>query len=342
MIGDVLTSSILFKALRDIYPKAELHYLIYPHTKAVVAHNPYIDKLVFFDPKILQSPLKFLKFTSAIKKERYDVTIDVYAKIATALISKRSKAKIRISYKKQYIQFLYTHVFSLKKDPRALKTNAGFAIENRMLLLQALHKSFPVQVKPKIYLTEEEKYSAKNLLKSANLIGENVLMMGPLGSSGAKTYPLPYFAKILDYITENTDAKLLFNYTPAQKAQIKALLKHCKKETNIRIHLNIYGKSLRDFLALTSQCNAFIGNEGGQVNMAKALDIPTFAIFSPQVTKEAWSIYEGKRNYAIHVKEVVEKNKLENLSKEEKYQLFTPEKIFPKLEEFLSNINLLS
>lgn len=36
MIGDVLTTSILFEALKKEFPKAQLHYLVMKHTTPVI------------------------------------------------------------------------------------------------------------------------------------------------------------------------------------------------------------------------------------------------------------------------------------------------------------------
>ena len=49
MIGDVLASSIICNNLKNIFPDAEIHYLIYPFTKPVVENNPNIDRIVFFE-----------------------------------------------------------------------------------------------------------------------------------------------------------------------------------------------------------------------------------------------------------------------------------------------------
>ena len=62
MIGDVLTSTILFEALRSKYPNAQLDYLINSHTFAVVKHNPFIDNIVYFTPTVENNKFLFLKF----------------------------------------------------------------------------------------------------------------------------------------------------------------------------------------------------------------------------------------------------------------------------------------
>ncbi|MGY5847470.1 glycosyltransferase family 9 protein [Salegentibacter sp. HM20] len=338
MIGDVLTSSILFEALRIKYPEVELHYLIYPHTRPVVEHNPHIDRLIEYDKESLKSPLAFLKFAKSLKQVEYDIVIDVYSKIGSSLLSFLSEARKRISYRKWYTSFLYTDTFNYREK---LETNSGFAIENRMQLLQAIDKSFPLELKPKIYLIKEEKQAARERINREGIpTGKPLFMIGVLGSSEEKTYPLPYMAQVLDKIVAMTGASLLFNYIPSQKAQVEELLSYCEQNTRTNIYINLYGKSLREFLALTSHCDALIGNEGGAINMAKALNIPTFAIFSPQINKEVWALYEGDLNRAVHLADfkpqVIKNSKLSNA---EKYLKFKPEFIWKELQLFLNRIS---
>ena len=87
--------------------------------------------------------------------KQYDVVVDVYSKTSSNIMSWFSKAKTKISKYKHYTSFIYSHTF---KDAKIPKTNAGLAIENRLQLLEPLNISVTETIKPKIYLTEEEKY----------------------------------------------------------------------------------------------------------------------------------------------------------------------------------------
>ena len=111
MIGDVLTSSILFEALREKYPQGELHYLIQKHTVQVVENNPFIDKLLLFEPKE-ESTLDLAK---RVKAEKYEVVIDVYSKLNSAIVSALSGAGKRISYYKWYTASAYTRTFQTEE-----------------------------------------------------------------------------------------------------------------------------------------------------------------------------------------------------------------------------------
>ncbi|WP_189605245.1 glycosyltransferase family 9 protein [Salinimicrobium marinum] len=341
MIGDVLTSSILFEALRKKYPDAELHYLIYTHTFPVVEHNPFIDRILLFDPVVDLKPNGLLPLLKKIKKEKYDLVIDVYAKINTAIISAFSGATKRISYYKKYTSGAYTHTFELLTSP---KTSAGLAIENRMLLLTAVAKDFPAELKPKLYLTKEEISSAKALMKNAGIeVDKPVYMIGILGSSSEKTYPLKYMAEILNKIISSVPAaQLLFNYIPSQEKEAKELYNLCSPQTQQHIFFETYGRSLREFMAITAQCDALIGNEGGAVNMAKALNVPTFSIFSPQIKKENWSIYENEADHvSVHLKdyhpEFLTALSRKTLTKKaaQFYEQLKPNLILAKLNTFL-------
>jgi len=112
MIGDVLASTLLCEHLKIHFPEAQVHFLINEHTRAVVDGNPFIDKIVIFKNEFKKEKTQFYRFLKEIKKEQYDVVIDVYCKLESNLISYFTKAAIKISYKKWYSKFIYSHLFT--------------------------------------------------------------------------------------------------------------------------------------------------------------------------------------------------------------------------------------
>ncbi|WP_179352628.1 glycosyltransferase family 9 protein [Winogradskyella vidalii] len=342
MIGDVLATSILFEAIKHKYPDAELHYVINSHTYHVVENNPFIDQIHFFTPKHEKSKIQVYKFAQNLSKEKFDVVIDVYSQLSSNLISILSKAKTKISIDKNRNSLIYNHTF--KHKPKA-DTNAGLAIENRLQLLKPLGIDDSTIVRPKIYLTETEKNEAKQFLTSSGINLEKPrFMIGVLGSDSTKTYPFEYMAKVIDQVVlEQPESQILFNYIPKQEADAKAILDLCSTQTKKQIYFDVFGKSLRDFLAITSHCNALIGNEGGAINMAKALAIPTFTIFSPWIKKEAWNMFDdGQKHVSVHLKDynskpylTIEHPKVLKPKASELYTEFKPSYFKNDLKDFL-------
>ncbi len=340
MIGDVLVSSLICENLKLNYPKAKIHYVVNRFTLPVIENNPYIDEVVIFEDKYRSSKLEFYKFLKRINKEKYDVVIDAYSKLESNLISLFSAAKTRISWNKTYNRFVYTHVI---KTANKSESKAGLAIENRLKLLSFLNLEFEVRNKPKIYLTPNEIEGAKFKLSNSKIDSSRPLyMISILGSGIIKSYPSDYMAKVLDHIVDFKNAQLILNFMHSQELEAKAIYDQCKLMTKENIYLDIKANNLREFIALTSQCDALIGNEGGAVNMAKAINIPTFTIFSPWIDKETWSSFEdGINNVSVHLDELKPEyyenkayKKLKHLSLD-LYEELVPEFVIKKLNDFL-------
>ncbi len=343
MIGDVLTSSILFELLHKKYPNAQLDYLINSNTYPVVEGNPFIDNFIFFTKEVETSKNALFNLGRQIKKEQYTILIDVYSKLSSNIITILSGAKTKISYHKHYSTFVYDYNIKRKTNTQS---KAGLAIINRLQLLEPLDIS-PNLIKPKIYLTDYEIEQSRRILIDHGVnLKKPLFMISVLGSGKNKTYPFTYMARVIDSIVKKTQGQILFNYIPAQIKDAESIMNLCVKETQEKVFFNVSGKGLRDFLAITSHCTALIGNEGGAVNMAKALNIPTFAIFSPWIDKATWSIFEDDdKNKSVHLKDYrpeFYKNHSEKDVKPKALQLFEefkPKLFKDKLYLFLNQLN---
>jgi heptosyltransferase-2 len=96
-------------------------------------------------------------------------------------------------------------------------------------------------------------------------------------------------------------------------------------------------------MAVTSFCDAIIGNEGGAINMAKALDVPSFAVFSPFIPKGNWfGDKEKSKHSAVHLKDYlnIPEKEARELKKRPQvyYERFKPEFIMQELNRFLDKI----
>ena len=338
MIGDVLASTVICEALKKDNPSCEVHYMVQPNTLAVVKNNPFIDKLVEFNPKHHKGFLRLIAFGKSLKKEKYDVAIDAYGKWESVLPAFFSKAKIRIGFKKWYTSLLYSKTLIQEQNVESS------AIYHRLQLAHQVTKTPIATIFPKIYLLESEIDAAKLLLRERLNLEKKIIMISVLGSSLNKSLPAKYMAKIIDVIAES-DVQLLFNFMPNQEHEAKAIYNLCKPETQQKIIFDFYATSLREFLAILSQCDALIGNEGGAVNMAKALGVKTFSIYSPWINKSSWNIMADEKNHvAIHLNDYHPEiykdehpKKFKNVALE-LYKKLSPDLFLEKLKSFVSTI----
>lgn len=80
---------------------------------------------------------------------------------------------------------------------------------------------------------------------------------------------------------------MIFNYAPGYEEEDA---RNIYKELGCpeRIKIDIQASSLRQLAALCANCSFYFGNEGGARHIAQALEIPSFAIYSPSASKSMW------------------------------------------------------
>jgi len=346
MIGDVLISSIICNNLRTAYPDAQIDYLVYASTTPVLEGNSSIDNIILFEEKHRNSKKELLNLALQIRHEKYDLLLDAYSKLESWILVLLSNAKQKISYKKPGRNFLYTDNVPFEAFP---KTNLGLAIERRLSLLEPLNLKIKPDPIPKLFVSEKENEEAIAIFEKHQVKKDRkTVMISLLGSEKLKTYPLAFMSKVIDYIADHADVNILFNYFPKQLEEAKTVFDACKPSTQEKIYFDLLGGDLRSFIGIMNQCDLIIGNDGGAINMAKALEKPSFIIFSPWIEKKIWATFEdGIHHLSVHLKdyrpELFEQKTEKTLKKESLtlYQDFKPEFFEDKIYLFLDqNLNV--
>ena len=343
MIGDVLVSTMLCEQLKNNISDAEVHYLINSNTEAVVTNNPHIDRIIYFTDEYRNSKRSFYKFLKGINNQNYDVVIDVYGKLESMLISLFSRAKVKISYDKWYSRPIYTHTF---KYITTGNTDLGLAVVNRLRLLKPLIDKTDKKIcPPKVYLTKDEILNSRSFLENSGVdFSKPIIMMSILGSSVNKTYPISYMTDVVDFVAQKGEYTILFNYMPSQLKTAKELYNLCSQQSKSKIKFDVFVSSLRNFLGVLYHCDALIGNEGGTINMAKALNVPTFSIFSPWITQAGWETFKNNdSNISVHLNDyeplLIQGKSRKQLKKDTQnlYSEFKPTFFYEKIAHFLDN-----
>lgn len=341
-IGDVLVASVLAKNLKNIFPHIEVHFFCYNKAISILQNNPHIDKIIDFDDIELKKLSVLWKYSNYIRSEKYDILIDPYAKLQSRFITLFSKAKKRISFDKPFFKHFYTDVYIEEKLPKVINCTS---IENRCLLLSPFIKDFSnIDFQTEIFLTNAEIEHAKQLMHNSGItFTKPIIIIGILGSSMDKSWPLSYMADLINVLLSNYDIDILFNFIPLQHHEVEILLE--KIDHKEKIFTSILGNNVREFAAILSNADALIANEGGAVNIAKALQKPTFSIFSPHKFRKDWGCYENLYiHQSFHLMDIFPEiytaySPNEILKNPEPfYKLMYPEKVIYKIENYIQGV----
>ncbi|KKQ18439.1 MAG: hypothetical protein US31_C0004G0001, partial [Berkelbacteria bacterium GW2011_GWA1_36_9] len=78
-IGDMANSTNVFPALKENFPNAKITAIASKANRALIEKNKKIDKIITLDfaPRTFKDIINFLKTSLKIRKEKFDIGIDL-------------------------------------------------------------------------------------------------------------------------------------------------------------------------------------------------------------------------------------------------------------------------
>jgi heptosyltransferase-2 len=262
-IGDTLLSTPVIENLRFNFPDAEINYLTQKFCKEVLADNPFISRVLTYDLSTDNGRC----IIRNIRKQKYDLVIDLFCNPRTALITFLSSAKYRVGFKFR----LRSYAYNILIKPRSGKVHN---IEFNLDSLRALGLEI-ISSKPAFYINDVHKEFADKFFKENKLEGSDVIGINPSGTWMTKVW---YPEKYINLIKKlQPKFRILIFWGNGKE---KELAEYIKSELGGKAVL-IPDVDLKYMGALLKKCRAFVTNDTGPMHIACALGVNTAAIFGP-------------------------------------------------------------
>lgn len=86
-IGDVVHTTVISSAIKQLYPEVEVHFLTVPSMVPLLENHPHIDKVIEWNPKYRKSFKYLLEVASQGRKEKYDVIFNMTRALRNIVLS---------------------------------------------------------------------------------------------------------------------------------------------------------------------------------------------------------------------------------------------------------------
>ena len=335
-VGDSVLSMALCHTLRQTFPDAEIDFVINEGIHELYTNHPDVDRCITFNNDENGHFGRYIKKVwKTVHGTRYDVIIDMRTTLKTLWFSifSRFRTPFRIGSKKWYSWIGLSH----RVDNHAAGT--GNRIEQNNMLTDPLSQIAEVKKANtfRLYVDENLRDEYHHKMEEAGIdFSKPVIMATPTARLEYKVLPAPTMKSLLKKIIDTTGAQIIFNFSGKEKEAAERY----RHELNDDPHIftNIEAPSLPELCALIANCQFFFGNEGGPRHIAQALDIPSFAIFPPGVSKGRWLPSEGERFGGISPDDFMEPSEQDNrkLTYQQRMDLMTEGEIWKMLEPRLS------
>ncbi len=258
-IGDVVLATPLVEKLRRFYPNSKIHFLLRKGNENLLDGNPNVDRILIWDKKNGKWKNTF-KVIGEIRKEKYDLLINVQRFGTTGLMTLLSQAKLKVGFDKNPFSFCYD-----RKHTHEIGNGKHEVERNLQLISEWTNDQLE---KPKLHLQPEV------LEKVKNLKSQPYITLAPTSVWFTKQYPSRKWVAFLKGTSFSGPIYLLGAPTDFEACeQIRT------KSENEQVQ-NLCGKlSLLESTALMKDAQMNYVNDSAPMHFASAVNAPTTAIF---------------------------------------------------------------
>ena len=276
-LGDVLLTTPVFSALRQLYPSAELIAAVYAGTDVMLKGNPDIHKVLRF-PKSSGSTFQRWRGRLALGRELRtaapELALEITKSDAGVLLSKISGARVRIGFKSGKGFIGRNRMLS---HPISRPTQKHTVLQN-LSVLEPLGWSGPA---PR--LTFNPRDDARRSL-DRRIPPARVAHVHAVSRLFRKHWPIASWATLLeDFVTRGFLPVLTSSADEEEIAWNKELLSATKAAC-----FDLSGQlSLHEVGALSERAEFFAGVDSAPMHMAAAVGTPVIGLFGPS-NEQLW------------------------------------------------------
>lgn len=272
-LGDIIVSTPALRALRNIYPLAEIYLLTSPENKSYINHFPFVNRILYIENPLHIGRRKFsiknfLNCISKLRKEKYNLIIELTGRLPNQI----------------FLPFLRTD-YSVGLDPannfyflnRRVFPNRKHQIERYLDVIKTLNKdtsNYHLELWNPV--TEKDRVKVRELLLTKEIHNDFVIVH-TTASWKPRQWPIDRWAEVVDFLL-NSGKSVIFIGTSQEYQEIEEIREITKNKNSF----NFAGlTSIRETIALMEKANFFIGSDSGPMHLAAIANLRSIVLFGP-------------------------------------------------------------
>jgi len=272
-LGDLILAVPSFRMMRKKFPHAMVTLLVDTRWYGVMRLCPYLDEVWTYDRTRKRGRwLRMFKLVQRLRKERFDISVDLQNNSKTHLMAFLSGVPKRFGYVRGLSSRLLTHrAASFKK--------ALPPVEHQFQVLSLLGiKDFQDHLE--LWLKSEDKARVNAMLQEAWVNDTQKLIGFSLSASQnwpTKNWPVDYFIRLSKELASQLNARIFL----IGDEHALALAQNFDRE-EFPFVTNLVGKTnLQELMALISRLDVLVTGDSAPMHIAAALGTKFVALFGP-------------------------------------------------------------
>ncbi|MDD3845217.1 MAG: glycosyltransferase family 9 protein [Syntrophorhabdaceae bacterium] len=282
-LGDVLMGVPAVKALRERFPDAHISWLAEGSVTGILAHQDFIDEVIFFPRAALTRHLKsghlattayiLHDFVKSLRKREYDCIIDLHGIAKSVALMMIARGGRRIGFCKTFAKDM-SHIF-YGEQVKGLEKRIH-KVERNMLAARYLGCEDPPADAP-LLVNDSARTYVDDFLRSHD-ISPPIIAVNPFASkdSAFKRWPLERYADLIGMIRQERMGSVIVIWGPGEREEAQRLAAMVGDGARLACKTDI-----AQLYALLARSSVYIGGDTGTTHLASAANVPVLSIFGP-------------------------------------------------------------
>jgi len=287
LIGDVVFTTPLLRALRRRFPDARLDYVVEPLAADIVTGNPHLNDVIVAEAPHAPGRWRHdLALIRRLRSTRYDVAIDLHGGPRAALLALGSGAPRRIGYAMAGRTWVYTDVV-----PRPSGLEPRHAVQNQWDLIAPLGVPAPDPARDAVEMAPDAGADARVAARLAELglrPEATLVVLHVSAGNPFRRWPPESFAALAAQVAAgHRQVVVLSGPSDAEAASAVAAsarerLGHAGGGRVVAAAFDV-----AEIRALAERAAVYIGGDSGPLHLASTTSTPIVALFGPTLAERS-------------------------------------------------------
>ncbi len=263
-VGDVVLTAPAIDALHAAWPKTRIIYAVKERLAPLVKHNPNVHQVIELGPR--EGPWSFARRLRAL---RPSAVLDLHNKIRSKILRTLMPGVPKVVWHKRD----FRDTLPVKLALRPYHASMLFADRYHLAVEELVGRQLP-KGKLQYFLGPQDREVADAVLRSSGIDPARPLLgLCPGANWETKRWPAERFAGLARRaLAQGMQAAVQGSESEGHLGRLIA--------SAAPGAVDLCGKlDLRGLGGFLSRCSAFVANDSGPMHMARALGVPTLAVF---------------------------------------------------------------
>jgi lipopolysaccharide heptosyltransferase II len=289
LVGDVMFTTPLIRALRRRFPDAHLSYAVEPAAAPVVQHNPHLNDVIVLPPaRGLERVRVDLVLGYRIRRRHFDVAIDLHGGPRSAWLTWVSGAPTRIGYAIPGRSWMYTNVVR-----RAPDLSPRHSVVNQWDLLEPLGIAVGSPRADPLEMAAPPAAAAgvDCRLREADVgPGERLVVIHVSAGNAFRRWPEDAFEQlVVGLVQRDPRRRVVLTSGPSDAPAAGRIAARARARLGALAHgvPDIGEVDLGELRALVARASVYIGGDSGPLHVAASTRTPIVALLGPTLSERS-------------------------------------------------------